>query len=250
MKTNFFKSTVAILILGFVSYSIAQSTDRAKLPDSAPSRTSWTQEPTSFVGLSFIEPTKLENCPASKIDPIYPIHRPDYPEMLRRAKAQEDLGCVVEVFSKTTVPAKKPPVENVWGDGTGSGTFSVFSYRVVSPLRNFLRVHTQNGVVVSIEATFSTDDYAKMKAILTERYGGAQRKDVTEFQTNGGASFPSETLSWFGNKVSLEVRSLVERKLISSTLISSGVILITNNEWAKLNSEAEKSSIKSSAGKL
>lgn len=247
MKTNFFNSFLAIVVLGLSAFSFAQPTDSATLPSIASRRTNWGQEPTSFVGLSFIEPIKLENCPVSK---IVSIHTPDYLEMLRRAKTQEGLGCIEEVFSRTTASAKKPPVENVWGDGNGSGTFSVFSYRVVSPLRNSLRVHTQNGVIVSIEATFSTDNYAKMKAILIERYGDAYRNDAAELRTNGGVVFPVETLSWFGNKVSLEVRSLVERKFISQTLVSSGVILITNNEWAKLNGEAEKSNIKSSAGKL
>lgn len=244
MKTIFFKSTLTSLVLALSSHSIAQSTGAATLPGNVVSRASWAQEPTSFIGLSIIEPIPLENCPVSK---IISIHSPDYLEIFRRAKAQEGLGCILQALS---VSSKKPPVENVWGVGNGSGVFSVFSYREVSPLRSSLRVHTHNGIIVRIEATFSTENYAKMKDVLVERYGDVHKNEVSELRTNGGVSFPSEKLLWVGKKVSLEVRSLAERELVSQTIVSSGAITITNNEWMKLNSEAEKSSIKSSAGKL
>lgn len=215
------------------------------------SKAIWAHEPTSFAGLSLVEPIVLENCPVEeKRFNTMSFYMTDYSEISRRTEAQEGVGCVEADLNAPRSDVRTPPKENLWGSGTGY--FRVALFRRLKPLGDIVRLQVRDGRIERIEVSFSTGDYDKVKSILVERYGSAQRTEAVELRTNGGVAFPGEALYWLGEKVSLDARSMVKREFneITKTLQVSGALVIVNNEWVRMKSEAEKSNVKSAAEKL
>lgn len=254
MKTHFVQSVIVSLVLVLPVDGMTQSKAQTPRPiksEVTTSKVMWAQEPTSFAGLSLVEPIVLENCPIEeKKFTTMSFYMTDYSEISRRIEAQEGVGCVEADLNAPRSDLKTPPKENLWGSGTGN--FRVTLFRRLNPLGNIVRLQVREGRVEKIEVSFSTENYDKVKDILGERYGSAQRTEAVELRTNGGVSFPAEAMYWLGEKVSLDARSMVKREFneVTKTLQVSGALVIVNNESVRMKSEADKSNAKSAAEKL
>ncbi|MGY2199061.1 hypothetical protein [Pseudomonas gingeri] len=128
----------------------------------------WTQEPDSFMGLRFDQ----------KIDAVMPTCPPG------------------TVLSKTMCHdspyASLYPVRG--GPEIGFGySLSAFS--------------SDTGVESFYLSTHS-DNYPKLVALFTKKYGAPTQSSSEPVKTKGGASFTNETLMWSGKKVSIMIQKL------------------------------------------
>lgn len=101
----------------------------------------------------------------------------------------------------------------------------------------------EDGIAESLYVTAKHKDYSNLKAILIERYGQPTSQASSTVRTKAGASFPSESLTWRGTKITIELDERAAR------VDQSSVFFSTNNAIAQSEREGEAAT-KSNAGKL
>lgn len=104
-------------------------------------------------------------------------------------------------------------------------------------------VHMQNSQVSSLHLDFQHDHYAKLRAILIERYGPPTKSSIAEIKTRAGLAVPAETLEWIGRKNSLTLFERFQR-------IDKSLAAFTNNALSQQAELQAQDKVKESASKF
>ena len=87
------------------------------------------------------------------------------------------------------------------------------------------------------------NNYAKLRAILIERYGRPTKADTSTVTSNGGVTLPAETSEWIGSTNSLR---LFER----FGSINKSLAAFTNNELSQKAGQKILDKVKDCASKF
>ncbi len=151
----------------------------------------WSQEPTSFLGLTLGGgfPDDLSDCP------VLPAGGPDYRTMLHGP------SCLIRV-SDEIVHMWKPPALGMDYSET------VFLYQ---------------GKIRSIHLDFNTRNFDDAKVLLVTKYGQPGSKSVIPVETLAGGNFTSERDVWQGNHVLISIDERAQE-------VDRGVVTVTDIE--------------------
>lgn len=110
------------------------------------------------------------------------------------------------------------------------------------PMENILKTliaFTYDGVVGSIHASALHDNYQEFRAILIERYGQPTKIESGSVRTQAGVNWPSETLTWSGKLISIQLHERFENITTSVMIVNH---LLTLESRAKARGDAIKKS--------
>jgi hypothetical protein len=197
------KSAVIVVACIAAAFSAcAQSTAEAP---------TWLKEPEAFLGIKVGEPENIQPCPTKLVGGRVPLV--DY--------------------------AALPSLQGVCKDTTmASG--GIFLWNL--PELGFpyvVRVHAKDGVVARIVLTLAHQNYQRMYAALTERYGEPTVVERKTVKTTVGAEFASTEAVWRGKRLSMMAWERAGK--IDSSMIVLGSI-------DAMRQELEEDKAKSSQG--
>ena len=138
----------------------------------------WQQEPVAVFGLKLGEPLTASDIP------VCPPYKPGY--------GVPDALCIEKLpgpYAEKMATLNSLPINEVYSAS----------------------VHLQNSQVSSLHLDFKHEHYAKLRAILIERYGPPTKSSVAEIKTRAGLAVPAETLEWIGRKNSLRLFERFQR---------------------------------------
>jgi hypothetical protein len=170
----------------------------------------WQQEPVAVFGLKLGEPLTASDIP------MCPPYRPGY--------GLPDALCIEKMsgpYAEKMATLNALPINEVYSAS----------------------VHLQNSQVSSLHLDFKHDHYAKLRAILIERYGPPTKSSIAEIKTRTGLSVPAETLEWVGKKNSLRLFERFQR-------IDKSLAAFTNNDLSQQAGLQAQDKVRESASKF
>jgi len=255
MKKHIAILSSILIFFGFNSLSsYGADVPRKSVPLSINAKEKWEQEPVSFAGLSLVAPIEqLPNCPykeqKSMISSIPSVYIFDYSEWKQVSISDNTLiACVSKPRSEGI--HGKPPSEFMWG--RTSGPYELVSSRDIKPFFRSIDVVVFEKKIVELKVSIYSEDYQTAKAILIEKYGQPHNEEKGSIQTKGGASFPTETISWQGDAFLITFESMNYREYSDflKKILEKGSLTIQNVVWKNALKKKKKKLIKNKADSL
>lgn len=190
---------------------IASVSSYAETKKKPPVNKAWTQEPASVFGLKLGEPMGASDIPGCR------------PYSPRESSIQKEL-CIE--------PGPGPYADRI-------ATLNALPIDVAYSAS----IHLDDGLVSSLHIDISHDNYAKLRAILIERYGKPTKSNSSTVTSNGGVTLPAETLEWIGRNNSVYLFERFDR-------IDKSLAAFKNNELTRKSAERIIEKQKESASKM
>lgn len=245
MKSNLLLAVI-LMSAGLLAPNLYGAEVSKKVPaQNTKNQKKWGFEPTSFAGLSLTSPIEgLPNCPYKEIKLQTLVYFEDFDQWKEMVDSDKALIACVNLVSRV-----KKPTESIWDSQLES--FRLSSARDISPFSDMTAVVVDKKIM-NLTVRFSSGDYQQAKSILVEKYGEPHKVESGSLQTQGGASFPTETLNWQGDSFSMTIGSMTERKYSErdKKIIERGTLTISNLNWKKAVIESGNDQIKQKANNL
>jgi hypothetical protein len=104
-------------------------------------------------------------------------------------------------------------------------------------------IHLVDGMVSALHVETNHDSYARLRAVLIERYGQPTKRESASVTSMGGVVLPSETLEWIGRSNSLHLFERFDR-------IDRSMAAFTNNVLTEKSAEKANQAVKDAASKF
>lgn len=158
--------------------------------------TIWSQEPSSFLGIELNQPISKSVPNKCSLDQT---NTSVCAMPVRVDKHRSGVGDGYDLFTQFAVPNIHVPFAKPFSH-TGGIVW-------VHTLEN-----TLDGTVAVVTVEFDSEDFSQILPMFVVKYGEPHKKEFEKLKTKGGAEFENIKLSWTGEKVSIFIESLAQRR--------------------------------------